>query len=160
MAYDLKRNKGKVTDIKTNIEHNQETLNHLETTKENLNDARMSIEASDMDEDVKQAAIDSLNRSLRENSEEAKETSENMRADVEDIENLKQETQETMDSTASEQKKLEQKKAILDKFGMGNLLEESIESTEQSHMELEEFNESLIETGKELDEIRSKLGRI
>lgn len=160
MAMDLKRNKGKVTDIKTNIEQGEKTLEKLETTKENLMEARRDIEGSDMDKDAKKAAIDSLNRSLKENEEQGKEASDQLQGDVEMIEELKQETQESIDSTVDEKKKLEQKQALLDKFGLGNKLDQSIQEVSDSQMELEQFNESLIETEKELSNLKSKLGHL
>ena len=156
-GYSIDRNKGKVSDIKQNIENKKGELSKLEENKQALLDAGTELQASDLDEDVQQVLMEQINRALEENAEKGDEISDQMTSDVQDIEEMRQETQESMQSNEEEKSKLEQKKALLDRFGLGGALEEGISELDDNKMQLEEFMDDLMNTEQELTEVSQKL---
>lgn len=80
-----------------------------------------------------------------------------MNGDANDLEKMKQETLDSMGSNDEERKKIEQKKALLDRVGLGSSLDDALSELDDNKKDLEEFNESLIETEKEMHEVSRKL---
>ncbi|MCI6997024.1 MAG: hypothetical protein MR936_09595 [Eubacterium sp.] len=160
MAYSLDRNKGKVSDIKNNIDIKQGELKNLEKNKQSLIDAGMEIKGSQIDEDVQKTLLNEINSALEANAEKGKELASDMNADARDLEDLKQETQESMQSNQEQRKSLEKKKASLDIFGLGNKMDDALSELDDNKTQLEDFNKSLIETSQELDKISQLLNSL
>lgn len=157
MAINLDRNKGRVSDIKQNIENKKGELTKLEENKEKLIEAGTDIQASDIDENVKKQILQELNLALEDNAEKGQDLSNEMNDDANDLEKMKQETLDSMGSNDEERKKIEQKKALLDRVGLGSSLDDALSELDDNKKDLEEFNESLIETEKEMHEVSQKL---
>ena len=66
MAFNLERNKGKVDEIKQNIEAKKSELAKLEENKEKLMDAGSDIQGSEIDEEVQETIMEQINRALEE----------------------------------------------------------------------------------------------
>ena len=147
-------------DIKQNIENKRGEASQLEEQKQKLLDAGMEVQDSDLDEDVQQALMDLINQALEDNSEKAEEISSEMNADVSDIEEMKQETQDSMASNRAQRASIEQKKSLLDRFGIGSSLDAALSELDDNQTNLEGFMDSLIETGKELDDLASRFSSI
>lgn len=160
MAMDLKVNKGKVNEIRKNITENKQKLDDFKAKKENLIDARMSIEGSGMEQDAKKAAIDALNQAVKENQEAAKETSQEMQSDTSALADLKEEADDAITDTQKQIQKLETTKNALDKVGAGHLLDAGLNTANESLTELNEHTQELIEAEKELSDIRAGLNNI
>ncbi len=158
--FNLDRNKGKVSDIKQNIDTKKSELAQLEENKQKLLEAGTDIQGSDIDEDAQRTIMQEINRALEENAEKGQELSDEMNADAKDLEDLKQETQDSMESNKSEREKLEKKQAILDKIGLGRTLDDALTELDDNMTDLNEFQESLIETEKEMDETAKKLSML
>ena len=156
-GYSIDRNRGKVSDIKQNLDNNKNELADLEKNKQALLDAETELQASDLDEDVQKTLMEQINRALEENAEKGEEVSDRMTADFQDIEEMRQETQDSMQSNEQERGKLEQKKALLDKFGLGGALEDGIAELDDNRVQLEDFMDDLSNTEKELSEVSQKL---
>lgn len=157
MAINLDRNKGRVSDIKQNIENKKGELTKLEENKEKLIEAGTDIQASDIDENVQKQILQELNLALENNAEKGQDLSNEMNGDANDLEKMKQETLDSMGSNDEERKKIEQKKALLDRVGLGSSLDDALSELDDNKKDLEEFNESLIETEKEMHEVSQKL---
>ena len=157
MAINLDRNKGRVSDIKQNIENKKGELTKLEENKEKLIEAGTDIQASDIDENVQKQILQELNLALEDNAEKGQDLSNEMNDDANDLEKMKQETLDSMGSNDEERKKIEQKKALLDRVGLGSSLYDALSELDDNKKDLEEFNESLIETEKEMHEVSQKL---
>ena len=160
MAYNIDRSRGKVSDIQRNIENKRSEANALEENKQELLDSRIEIEDSDLDEDVQRRRVREIAGALEENREKAQEISDEMNADVADIEEMKQEAQVSMESNASVRASLERKKQLLDRFNVGSSLDAGLVDLEDNRMDLEGFMDSLIDTGKELDDLARRLSTI
>lgn len=160
MAYNIDRSRGKVSDIQRNIENKRSEANALEENKQELLDSRIEIEDSDLDEDVQRRLVREIAGALEENREKAQEISDEMNADVADIEEMKQEAQVSMESNASVRASLERKKQLLDRFNVGSSLDAGLVDLEDNRMDLEGFMDSLIDTGKELDDLARRLSTI
>lgn len=157
MAYNLDRNKGKVSDIKGNIDQKKKEYEELDKIKKGLLDTGVEIDGSQIDERVQGILMKEINQALEANAEKGEKLSDEMNADAKDIENLKLETQESMQSNIEQKKSLEKRQKMLDKFGNGNKLDNAISELDDNKSQLEKFNKSLIETGQELDKISQKL---
>ena len=160
MAYSIDRSRGKVSDIKQNIEQNRNEAKSLEDNKRELLDARLEIQDSDLDENVQRRLLQEIAEALENNSEKAEELSDEMNPDVTDIEDMKQETQLSTESSISERSSLEQKKQLLDRFGIGSSIDAAISDLDGNRADLEDFMESLIDTGKELDDLARRFSTI
>lgn len=160
MAYNIDRSRGKVSDIQRNIENKRSEANALEENKQELLDSRIEIEDSDLDENVQRRLVQEIANALQENREKAQEISDEMNADVADIEEMKQEAQVSMESNASVRASLERKKQLLDRFNAGSSLDAGLVDLEDNRMDLEGFMDSLIDTGKELDDLARRLSTI
>lgn len=160
MAYSIDRSRGKVSDIQRNIENKRSEANALEENKQELLDSRIEIEDSDLDENVQRRLVQEIANALQENREKAQEISDEMNADVADIEEMKQEAQVSMESNVSVRASLERKKQLLDRFNAGSSLDAGLVDLEDNRMDLEGFMDSLIDTGKELDDLARRLSTI
>lgn len=160
MAYSIDRSRGKVSDIKQNIEQKRNEAKSLEDNKRELLDARLEIQDSDLDENVQRRLLQEIAEALENNSEKAEELSDEMNPDVTDIEDMKQETQLSTESSISERSSLEQKKQLLDRFGIGSSIDAAISDLDGNLADLEDFMESLIDTGKELDDLARRFSTI
>ena len=160
MAYIIDRSRGKVSDIKQNIEQKRNEAKSLEDNKRELLDARLEIQDSDLDENVQRRLLQEIAEALENNSEKAEELSDEMNPDVTDIEDMKQETQLSTESSISERSSLEQKKQLLDRFGIGSSIDAAISDLDGNRADLEDFMESLIDTGKELDDLARRFSTI
>lgn len=156
-GFSIDRNKGKISDIKQNIENNKGELAKLEENKQNLLDAGTDIQASDIDEDTQKKIMDLINQALEENAEKGEECADAMTDDVKDLEDMRQETQESMQSNEQEKEKLEKKKALLDRVGLGGSLEEGIAELDDNRMQLDELMDNLSNTEQELNAVSQKL---
>ena len=157
MSYNVEKTKGKINEIKRNVESKKGELSDLEKNKQALLDAEISVQGADLDEKVQKTVMDAINNALEVNAEKGQELSTEMNEDMSTLENMKQETQESLESSKSEKGKLEQKKALLDKLGLGQHLEQGISDLDDNQRELSGINEELIEAQREISETSTKL---
>lgn len=157
MSYNVEKTKGKINEIKKNVESKKGELSDLEKNKQALLDAEISVQGADLDEKVQKTVMDAINNALEANAERGQELSTEMNEDMSTLEDMKQETQESLESSKSEKGKLEQKKALLDKLGLGQHLEQGISDLDDNQRELSGINEELIEAQREISETSTKL---
>ena len=157
MAYNIEKTKNKISEIKKNIETKKGELANLEKNKQELLDAEMSVQGADLDANVQKKVMDAINNALEANAEKGQEVSSELNENMSDLENMKQSTQDSLESSKSEKTKLEQKKALLDKFGLGQPLEKGISDLENNQKELSDINQELIDAQREISETSTKL---
>ena len=157
MAYNVEKTKNKISEIKKNIETKKGELANLEKNKQELLDAEMSVQGADLDANVQKKVMDAINNALEANAEKGQEVSSELNENMSDLENMKQSTQDSLESSKSEKTKLEQKKALLDKFGLGQPLEKGISDLENNQKELSDINQELIDAQREISETSTKL---
>lgn len=159
-SFSIDRTRGKVSDIQQNIENKKSELSQLEDQKKELLDAGTAVQDSDIDENVQKLIMEKINEALEDNSEKAQEISTEMNSDVSDIEEMKKETQESTDSNAKERGSIEQKKRLLDRFGIGSSLDSALSDLDDNKRNLDDLMGLLIETGKELDDLAGKFSQV
>lgn len=160
MAHNIDKVKDKQGDIKRNLDTKKNELSQLEERKQALLDSGMNVQNSDMDESTKRLVMEQINQALEENSEKGKEFSSEMTDDLMSLEDMKQEVSEMAESTEQERKNLEQKKSVLDKFGLGKNIDSAISEMDNSKSQLENVQGDLIETEREVSEIARQLNSL
>lgn len=157
MAYNVEKTKNKISEINSNIETKKGELCNLEKNRQELLDAEMSVQGADLDEKVQKTVMDAISRALEANAEKGQEISTELNENMSDLEDLKQSTQNSLESSKSEEAKLEQKKAILDKLGLGKNLERGISDLENNQRELGDINKELIDAQREISDVSTRL---
>lgn len=157
MAYDLKRNRGKVSEIRQNIESKKSELAQLEAQKSELLDAVMDVQGAELDDKVKTEVKDAINSALEANENKGQELSSEMGNDAKQLEEMKQDTQESIDSARNEKGKIEKKQKMLERFGFGGKLDGAIHELDDNITELGEVNEEIISALQELSQVSQKL---
>ena len=157
MAYNVEKTKNKIGEIKKNIETKKGELSNLEKNKQELLDAGVSVQGADLDEKVQKTVMDAINISLEANAEKGQELNSELSENMSDLESLKQNTQNSLESAKSEKAKIEHKKALLDKLGLGQHLERGISDLENNQKELGDINKELIDAQREISATSTKL---
>lgn len=160
MAHNIDKVKDKQGDVKRNLDTKKNELSQLEERKQALLDSGMDVQNSDMDESTKRLVMEQINQALEENSEKGKEFSSEMTDDLMSLEDMKQEVSEMTESTEQERKNLEQKKSVLDKFGLGKNIDDALSEMDNSKSQLENVQGDLIETEREVSEIARQLNSL
>ena len=157
MSYNVEKTKNKIGEIKKNIEAKNSELSNLEKNKQELLDAGMSIQGADLDEKVQKTVMDAINNALEANAEKGQELSSELDKNMSNLEDMKQNTQNSLESSKSEEARLEQKKALLDKLGLGQHLERGISDLKNNQRKLDDINKELIEAQREISNATKKL---
>ena len=157
MAYNVEKTKNKIGEIKKNIETKKGELSNLEKNKQELLDAGVSVQGADLDEKVQKTVMDAINNALEANAEKGQELNSELSEHMSDLESLKQNTQNSLESAKSEKAKIEHKKALLDKLGLGQHLERGISDLENNQKELGDINKELIDAQREISATSTKL---
>ncbi len=157
MAYNVEKTKNKIGEIKKNIETKKGELSNLEKNKQELLDAGVSVQGADLDEKVQKTVMDAINNALEANAEKGQELNSELSENMSDLESLKQNTQNSLESAKSEKAKIEHKKALLDKLGLGQHLERGISDLENNQKELGDINKELIDAQREISATSTKL---
>lgn len=160
MVHNIDKVKDKQSDIKRNLDTKKKELNQLEERKQALLDSGIDVQNSDMDESTKRLVMEQINQALEENSEKGKEFSSEITDDLMSLEDMKQEISEMTESTGQERRNLEQKKSILDKFGLGKNIDSAISEMDDSKSQLENVHGDLIETEREVSDIARQLNSL
>lgn len=101
--------------------------------------------------------MDAINNALEANAEKGQELSSELNENMSNLEDMKQNTQNSLESSKSEEARLEQKKALLDKLGLGQHLERGISDLKNNQRKLGDINKELIEAQREISNASKKL---
>ena len=156
-AYDTNKNKGQIQEIKSTLETKEGEVSQLEQQKQELLGAITELSGLTLDEKTKQIVNDSLKQALEKNKEKGTELSDQI---GESLKTLEMNTQESMKSASQEKSSIEQKKKMLERFGIGGVLESATSELNQNIKELEEINDDSIKTMSKLEKVSQKAGHL
>lgn len=159
-AYDTNKNKGQIQEIKSTLETKEGEVSQLEQQKQELLGAITELSGLTLDEKTKQIVNDSLKQALEKNKEKGTELSDQIGESLKTLEMIKQDTQESMKSASQEKSSIEQKKKMLERFGIGGVLESATSELNQNIKELEEINDDSIKTMSKLEKVSQKAGHL
>lgn len=160
MAHSIDKVKDRQSEIKQNLETKKGELSELEEQKQALLESGTEVQDSDIDDDVKRKVMDLINQELEDNSEKGQELSVEMGDDFSSLEDAKEEVSEMSEGTEQERRKLEQKKSLLEKFGLGKNIDSAFSELDDSQTRLDELRNSLLEDEKALTEVSHKLSSL
>lgn len=90
--FNIDRSKGKVTDIKGNIDTKKKELSDLEKKKQQLIDGRLELDDAHMDEETQRIVAEGLAKAREKIAERGKELSSELDSDASMLEEMAQET--------------------------------------------------------------------
>lgn len=158
--FNIDSSRGKVTDIKGNIDTKKKELSDLEKKKQQLIDGRMELDDAHLDEETQRIVAESLAKAREKITERGKELSTELDGDASMLEDMAQETDEVKADTDAELKKTEQKKAMLDKIGLGSPLDNAISKMTDSSSQLSDLRSSISEAAQEVRNLQTQLGNL
>lgn len=159
-SHSIDKIKDKQCDVKRNIDTKKSELSQLEQRKQSLLDSGTEVQNSNMDDEIKKQVMELINGELEMNSDKGKELSSKMLDDLQSLTEMKIEVSEMLESTEDNRQKLEQKKSILDKFGLGKNIDSAISDMSSSENQLNELGDSLLGTEEELNKTSQRLNML
>lgn len=154
--YDLSKSKEGIKEIKTNLENKKGELSKLEEQKQQLLDAITDVEGAKIDDSTKKVIEDSLKSSLEANKNKGGELSNELGKEMKRMEEIKQDAMESMSDASNQKSSLMKKKSMLDRFGIGKMLDGATKHLDQNMKDLEEVKDDSIETMRELEQASLK----
>lgn len=158
--FNIDSSKGKVTDIKGNIDTKKKELSDLEKKKQQLIDGRLELDNAHMDEETQRIVAEGLAKAREKITERGKELSSELDSDASMLEEMAQETDDVKSDTDAQRKKTEQKKALLDKVGLGASLDSAINKMTDSSAQLSDLRSSITEASQEVRNLQTQLGNL
>lgn len=158
--FNIDSSKGKVTDIKGNIDTKKKELSDLEKKKQQLIDGRLELDDAHMDEETQRIVAEGLAKAREKITERGKELSSELDSDASMLEEMAQETDDVKSDTDAQRKKTEQKKALLDKVGLGTSLDNAINKMTDSSAQLTDLRSSISEASQEVRNLQTQLGNL
>lgn len=158
--FNIDSSKGKVTDIKGNIDTKKKELSDLEKKKQQLIDGRLELDDAHMDEETQRIVAEGLAKAREKITERGKELSSELDSDASMLEEMAQETDDVKSDTDAQRKKTEQKKALLDKVGLGASLDNAINKMTDSSAQLTDLRSSISEASQEVRNLQTQLGNL
>lgn len=158
--FSLEKNHSRINELRQEVESKKEMAKKLETAKEELVTARSEIEGSEVSEETKEALAQSLELRREEVSEQAQEVGDEIGNDLSELEEMMQEVQSVEESNEAQQKSIENKMNILEKMGMGGMLENSLDILQNESGQIEELKNAIIEARKIAEEVAHTAGSI
>lgn len=153
----LDQRKGQITDIKGNIETKKNQLDNLTEQKKVLLEAGTEIQGTSLDNRVIQTVMDSINQSLRDVESKGSELSAELSSDAQMLEEIREDTERDIESAEAERRSLEQKKSLLDRFGLGASLDQGLSELSTHSSELDSVKNDAIQAMQELSRVSSQL---
>lgn len=158
--FNIDSSKGEVTDIKGNIDTKKKELSDLEKKKQQLIDGRLELDDAHMDEETQRIVAEGLAKAREKITERGKELSSELDSDASMLEEMAQETDDVKSDTDAQRKKTEQKKALLDKVGLGASLDSAINKMTDSSAQLSDLRSSITEASQEVRNLQTQLGNL
>lgn len=159
--FNIEKSRNQVQEVKNEIVQKKEYALQLENNKQETLDAATSIQGcEELDDSAQSRALEEINSELEEISEKAKDAADELNEQQEKLNEVREETEESISANESESQKLQQKKALLSKFGLGKSMENAIRELESNRQELGDLQEFITESDQELSDVSNKLNSI
>lgn len=158
--FSIEKNSSRINELRQEVESKKEMAENLKATKEELVAARSEIEGSEVSDEAKEAVAQSLELRREQISEQAQEVGDEIGNSLSELEEMMQEVQTVEESNKVQQKNIENKMAILEKFGYGGLLENGLDILQNESEQIEELKNAIIEARKSAEEAVHMAGQI
>lgn len=151
-GFSLEKSRKHVAELGQEVNAKKGMVEKLESAKAEVIAARTEIERAGISEEYKETIVQALEVKREQISEQGEKIGDELGKDLKEIETEIQEAQEAGDSNAAQQKNLESKKSVLEKFGMGGMMEGAISQLQNEGKQIEGLKENIIELRKEADD--------
>lgn len=155
-GFSLEKSRKHIAELNQEVSAKKGAVEKLENAKAEINAIRTAIEGAGISEEYKETIVHELEARREQISEQGERIGDEVGKDLKEIEAEMQETQEAGDNNATQQKNLESKKSILEKFGMGGMLEGAISQLQNEGKQIEGYKENIIALRKEADDTARK----
>lgn len=155
-TYDMSKNRAEIKEVQHNLEKKKSELSQLEEQKQELLDAVTSIEGAQIDDEVKQIVRDSINSSIEANRGKGQELSSEMGQEIKKIEEIKQDAVDSTSDAQAQKSELDRKKQLLNRFGIGGMLDKATGKLDTNINELGEVKDDAVNTMRELERLSQK----
>ncbi|MCD7842588.1 MAG: hypothetical protein LUG56_09000 [Lachnospiraceae bacterium] len=163
-GFNISEAKNKMSEINEKLNEKNKEADNLKNKYQDLYNKRMELERDDDLEDwVKQAAIDDYQEKNEEVKSEADALNNSMQEDLEKVESLKQEVSSEIESKETQQEKLNKRKEFVENLGFNKTekIDKAIGDLRKQEGDLSEFLEdNLISTDKQIQSISNKLNNL
>lgn len=155
-GFSIEKSKQKITDLKKEVGEKQGKLENLETSKKELLSAITELLGANISEETKEKSREALTSELGKVSDQGQALSDEIGEKTKEYETEVQEIQEVSESNEEKQKSLENKKSILSRLNMGELMDSSIRELQNEEKQLEELNQTVIDARKEAEDLAKR----
>jgi len=155
-GFSIEKSHKHLSELSKEVSSKKAMVEKLETAKAEVITARTEIEGSDISLESKEVAARVLEAKREQISEQGKEIGNELGQNLKEIETEKQDIQEAQESNKTQQKNLEAKNSILEKIGMGGMMDGVIGQLENEEKQLDSTMENAIELGKEAEDTTRK----
>lgn len=155
-GFSIEKSKQKITDIKREVGVKKEKLEDLETSKQEALSVITELSGANISEEAKTKSAEVLKAELEKISAQGQELSDQIGEDTKEYETEIQEIQTVCDNNAEELKKVEDKKSLLSKINMGELMDSTIQELQNEEMQLNELSQAAIDARKESEDLSKR----
>ena len=159
-SYDVSKSKDGIKEIKANLEKKRGELSKLEEQKRELLEAVTDVEGTKIDDSTKRIIEDSLKNSLEANKQKGGELSDELGKEMKRMEAIKQDAMESISDASDQRSSLMKKKDLLERFGIGKMLDGATKKLNENIKELEDVKNDSVETMRELEKTSLKAGTL
>ena len=133
----------------------------IEKSKQKITDIKREggvteLSGANISEEAKTKSAEVLKAELEKISAQGQELSDQIGEDTKEYETEIQEIQAVSDSNAEELKKVEDKKSLLSKINMGELMDSTIQELQNEEMQLNALNQAAIDARKESEDLSKR----
>lgn len=155
-GFSIEKSKQKITDLKKEVGVKKEKLEDLESSKQEALSVMTELSGANISEEAKEKSSEALEAELKKISEQGQELSDQIGENTKEYETEIQEIQAVSDSNAEELKKVEDKKSLLSKINMGELMDSTIQELQNEETRLNELNQTAIDARKESEDLSKR----
>lgn len=159
-GFSMERSKRRVSELKEKTEKDKIEVENLERGKSELLNARTEMEGADISEGAKEKIAEALNEQRERISEEAESKSDEIGNTLKEFEEEIERIQEVGENTKEEEKKLGDRRAVLEHIKMGGIMDKAIAELAEESARMEELNSEAIKGKKESEDLIRRLGNI
>lgn len=159
-GYSIEKSKKHVNELNEKTEKDKIEVENLEQGKNEIIDARTEIEGADISGEAKEKIAEVLGEEGERLSETAKDKSDEIGNTLKEFEEEIQHIQEANENTKAEEKKLRDRKAVLEHIKMGGTMDGAISEATEESARIEELNSEAIKGRKESEDLARRLSVI
>lgn len=151
-VFSIEKSKKHIAELGKGVNEKKDKIEKLEVAKKEVVDARTAIEGADISQEYKKEIVRNLMEKREQISAQGKKIGNEIGKDLKNIETEVQEIQRASDANTVQQKNLESKKSVLEKVGMGKLMENAIGQLQNEGKQLESITENILELRKKTED--------